>query len=365
MVVALAGLSGCGWRGVNSMPLPGTIGTGAGSYEITAQMTDVANIEQNSRVRVADVTVGTVTKIERQGWHALLTMRIGGDVDLPANAIARIGQTSLLGTVHVELAPPTVAAPEGKLHNGSLIPLSADASYPTTEQTLSAISMLFNGGGLGQIQEINTALATAFNGREGDLRSLFVQLDQFTRYVNDQTGDIIAATESLNKLTGQFADQKPTIDRALQTIPDALAVLKDQRNNLAEAFDQFGKFSALTADSVNQTKAAFVQQMRDIGPVLESLANAGPALTRSLSFLTTIPWPKENIDKWFRGDYGNATVVFDLTLSRLDTAMFTGTRFEGDLTKLELNWGRTIGQTPSPYTKGNPLIAPYRLDQGP
>ena len=34
-------------------------------------MPDVDNIEQNSRVRVGDVTVGNVTKIERQGWHAL------------------------------------------------------------------------------------------------------------------------------------------------------------------------------------------------------------------------------------------------------------------------------------------------------
>jgi phospholipid/cholesterol/gamma-HCH transport system substrate-binding protein len=28
-------------------------------------------------------------------------------------------------------------------------------------------------------------------------------------------------------------------------------------------------------------------------------------------------------------------------------------------------WGRTIGQLPSPATAGNPLIIPYRADQGP
>ena len=62
--------------------------------------------QPNSRVRVGDVTVGNVTKIERQGWHALVTMRIDGDVDLPANATAKLGQTSLLGSLHIELAPP-------------------------------------------------------------------------------------------------------------------------------------------------------------------------------------------------------------------------------------------------------------------
>jgi phospholipid/cholesterol/gamma-HCH transport system substrate-binding protein len=104
---------------------------------------------------------------------------------------------------------------------------------------------------------------------------------------------------------------------------------------------------------------------------LESLANAGPALTRALSFLPTFPFPKETLTNWMRGDYANLTLILDLTLSRIDSGIFTGSRWECDLTWLELQWGRTIGQFPSPCiaggpgTQGNPLVAPYRLDQGP
>jgi phospholipid/cholesterol/gamma-HCH transport system substrate-binding protein len=141
-------------------------------------------------------------------------------------------------------------------------------------------------------------------------------------------------------------------------------VLKDQRDNLVTAIDAFGRFSALATDSVNKTKDALTQELKDFGPVLESLANAGPALTRSLSFLATYPWPKETITNWVRGDYANLSLIVDLTLSRIDSSFFTGTRWEGNLTELELQWGRTIGQTPSPYTAGNPLIVPYRWDQG-
>jgi len=365
MIVVLAAISGCGWRGLNSLPLPGTQGGGPGSFVIQAQMPDVSNLEQNARVRVADVTVGTVSKIERQGWHALLTMRMNGDVDLPANATAKLGQTSLLGSLHIELAPPTDAPPQGKLHNGSLIPLSHSGAYPTVEQTLAALSMVLNGGGLGQVQDITAALSTAFRGREQDLRSLIGQLDKFTKYVNDQTGDIIAATESLNHLAGQFAAQQPVLDRALQTLPDALAVLNGERTNLVEAADQLGKFSALTVDSVNQTKENLVKELRQVGPVLESLANAGPSLTRSLSLIPTFPFPNDTIEKWQRGDYANLTAIVDLTLSRIDAGIFTGTRWEGNLTELEMQWGRTIGQFPSPYTRSNPLTIPYRWDQGP
>ena len=141
--------SGMQWQGLNSLNLPGTSGGGPGSYVIQAQLPDVVTIKQNSPVRVADVKVGNVTKIEVQDWHALVTMRIDGKVHLPANSTAKVGQTSLLGSMHIELAPPTDQPPEGELKDGSVIPLSRASTYPTTEQTLAAVSILLNGGGLG------------------------------------------------------------------------------------------------------------------------------------------------------------------------------------------------------------------------
>ncbi len=359
------GVSGCTWRGPNSLPLPGTEGRGPGSYQVQAQMPNVGNIQPNTRVRVSDVTVGTVIKIERQGWHALITMKINGDVNLPDNVTAKLGQTSVFGTLHVELAAPTNAPPQGRLHNGSLIRLSHTGTYPTTEQTLAAVSLVLNGGGLGQVHDITEAFSTAFAGRQNDLRSLIQRMDEFIGHLDKQKHDIIAASDSVNNVAGQFAAQQPLLDRALRTIPDALATLKQERDSLAEAFDRLGKFSSLAADSARQTKEALAAEFNDLGQVLQSLANAGPALTRSASMLTTFPWPKENITKAFRGDAANITMVIDLTLSRLDTSFFTGTRWEGNLTELEMQWGRTIGQLPSPATAGNPLVVPYRHDQGP
>ncbi|MHA7664758.1 MCE family protein [Mycolicibacterium sp. HS_4_1] len=358
--------SGCAsWHGLNSVPMPGTAGGGPGSFTIQAQLPDVSTVQENSRVRVGDVNVGTVTKIERQGWHALITIRLAGNVNLPANATAKIGQTSLLGSTHVELAPPANAPAQGRLHDGSLIPLAAGSLYPNTEQTLGALSLLLNGGGLGQVQDITTALSTAFAGRESDLRNLIKQLDEFAGHLNDQTDDIIRATDSMNNVAGRFADQKPVVDKALRTVPDALAVLRDERTNLADALDKLGKFSALAHKAVGQSKDDLIAELKDLGPVLQSLANAGGDMTRALSLLSTFPWAKENVANWFRGDYANLTAVIDLTLSRIDANFFTGTRWEGNLTELEMQWGRTIGQTPSPYTAANPLVIPYQADQGP
>ena len=232
IVACLSAIPGCQWRGLNSLSLPGTEGAGDDSYTIQAQLPDVVVIQQNTRVRVADVNVGNVTKIEVQDWHALVTMRINGNVHLPANSTAKVGQTSLLGSMHIELAPPTDEPPQGELRNGSVIPLSRASTYPTTEQTLASVSILLNGGGLGQLQEINQSFAKALAGREDDMRSLLNQLDTFISQLNAQTDDIIAATDSLNSLAGQVAAKEQSVDKALTTIPQALAVLSQSRRQV-------------------------------------------------------------------------------------------------------------------------------------
>ena len=58
-----------------------------------------------------------------------------------------------------------------------------------------------------------------------------------------------------------------------------------------------------------------------------------------------------------RGDYANLTAVIDLTLSRLDSSFFTGTRFECNLTELELQWAAPSARCPAHAPRGA-LITP-------
>lgn len=368
--LAVAALSSCSamrdFRGANSLPLPGKTGAGPDAYTVQVQMPDAQNLKENARVQYKDVLVGNIAKIQRQGWHALVTVTLEPSADIPENATATIGQTSLLGTLHLEFNEPKGIAPKGKLHNGSVIPLSSAGAYPSTEQTLGALSLLLNGGGLGQVEDITQALSVATNGRDKDLKSLIGQLDKFTAYLDDQKDDIIKAFDSFNTLVGQLGDQKPVLDKALATIPKGLKVLDDESKTLSDALGTFGpEFSELTADILEPTKDNLIKELNDVGPVLKSLADSGLALTRGLDYLTVPLFSKPPTSKWVRGDYGNLTAIIDLTLSRIDSSLFVGSRWEGNLTELEMQWGRTLGVTPSPYTARNPLVAPYQFQQGP
>ena len=58
-IAATASLCSCAnWQGLNSLPMPGTEGSGPGWFEVQAQMPDVNTIQPNTRVRLGDVDVG-------------------------------------------------------------------------------------------------------------------------------------------------------------------------------------------------------------------------------------------------------------------------------------------------------------------
>ena len=242
-----------------------------------------------------------------------------------------------------------------------MIPLSSASTYPTTEQTLASVSVLLNGGGLGQLQEINQTFAKALAGRENDMRSLLTQLDTFIANLNSQTDDIIAATESLNSLAGQVAAKDETVDRALTDDPAGACRAGGVRDKLAERGRLRSASSARSPPRRStRPRSRWCPTCATSRRCCGNSPTPGPRSPRALDFLSTYPWVKSTIPNWFSGDFANITLVVDLTLSRIDSSLFTGTRWEGDLTELELQWGRTIGQMPSPYTAGNPLIAPYR-----
>ncbi|WP_072687005.1 MCE family protein [Rhodococcus marinonascens] len=348
-------LSGCEWEGLNSLPLPGTEGRGDDAYTVEIQMPNVTTLTQNSPVRVNDVTVGTVTGIDVQGWHALVSVSINGDVQLPANATAKIGQTSLLGSQHVELAPPVDTAAEGRLENGDVIPIERAGAYPTTEQTLSSLSVVLNGGGIAQIRDITQELNAALGGREEAIRDLLPQLDQLVTSLDQQKGDIIGAMEGLDRLSGTVNAQKATLDAALEGIPPALEVLVEQRQNLTTALVEVGKLSDTVTRLVESSGEELKANLRNLTPVLRELANSGSALTEVLTLMLTYPFPMKTMDDAIKGDYANLMMMIDMTNERIDNNFLTGTALGGSLGGVEGAVGALAGVAGE---SGDPLRAP-------
>ncbi|MFD7051048.1 MCE family protein [Streptomyces mirabilis] len=309
-------LSGCEFNGWYDVQLPGGAASDGHAYHVTVEFRDVLDLVPQSAVKVNNVTVGAVEKVELDGWHARVRLRVADSVKLPANAVAELRQTSMLGEKYVALSAPTGTAPMGRLGDGDRIPLSRSGRNPEIEEVLSALSALLNGGGVAQLKTITVELNKALDGRENRVRSLLKELNTFIGGLDDQRKDIVHALEAVDRLAGRLGKEKKTIAQAVDTMPPALKVLADQRRDLTRMLTALSKLGTTGTKVVNASHDDTVANLKQLRPILQQLNKAGDDLPNSLELLTTYPFPRNAVDA-VKGDYVNLDITADLNLSDL------------------------------------------------
>jgi virulence factor Mce-like protein len=318
--------TGCAFQGINSLPLPGAVGRGSDAVIYHVQIANIATLESNSPVLMNDVVVGSVGRMAVKDWHANVEISVKPDVVIPANAVASVGQTSLLGSMHLALNPPLGQQPEGKLSPGATIGLNESSTYPTTEETLSSLSVVVNAGGLGQLGDVVHTFNAALSGREQDWRDLVTQLDTFIGTLDQQRQSLVDTINALNRVASKFADRRDVINEALQRIPRALEVLDRERPNLTTALTKLGQFSDTANRLVNDTQADLVNNLKNLQPTLQALADVGPDFDASIAYATVFPYGQNLIDRAVRGDFINLFATVDISGPRLRKSIFLGTR---------------------------------------
>jgi phospholipid/cholesterol/gamma-HCH transport system substrate-binding protein len=365
LLFVLAGLvlASCDWRGIANMPLPVGRGTGSNHMTIYVQMPDTLALNTNSRVRVADVWVGTVRDIRLKNWVATLTLDVDPTVKLPANATAKIGQTSLLGTQHVELAAPKNPSPR-PLKSGDTIPLMNSSAYPTVERTLASVAVILTGGGIANLDVIQTEILNILDGHVDQVREFLSRLDTFVGELNRRRDDLTRAIDSTNQLLTIVANHNDTLDRVLTDIPPMIQHFADTRQLFADATESLGRFSDVANRVLSDTRPNLHQSLQSLQRPLEQLERAAPFVIGALKLGLTAPFDIDDVEKVIRGDYVNVSGALDLTLSTFDNTLLSGTGLSGALRALEQAWGRDpntmipdVRYTPNPNdAPGGPLV---------
>lgn len=356
-------LSSCGWRGIANVPLPGGPGTVDGHSTIYIQMSDTLGLNANSRVRVADVFVGRVRAIELRNWVPTLTVDLNPGIQLPRNVFARVGQTSLLGSQHVELDEPANPSPQ-PLRNGDTITLENSKPFPTIETTLAGISGILTGGGVPNIEKIQSEVYNILNGRADQIREFLNRLDTFTDQLNQQREDITRAIKSSDELLSVVAKRNDTLDRVLTEVPPLVEHFNKTQDLFSNAVLALGRLSKAADTTLSGSNANIHTNLVTLQRALKQIAKTSPNLVPAMKLLLTLPFPIDNIPKVIRGDYMNLSLHLDLTLSALDNGVLTGTGLSGMARALEQSWGRDpatmipdVRFTPNPATApGGPRV---------
>jgi phospholipid/cholesterol/gamma-HCH transport system substrate-binding protein len=314
LTAAILGVAGCG--GLQNVPLPGGADTGANPYRVTAEFSDVLELVPQSLVKVNDVSVGAVREItlDPDTWRAMVTLELNRSVELPANAIARVRTTSLLGEKFVELAAPSAEPPQGRLADGAVIPPSRTSRATDVEEVLGALSLLLNGGGVDQIRTIATELNAALSGNERQLRALLADLNTLVSGLDARKTEINRALDALNRLSATLARQRGQIATALDGLAPGLQVLADQRTQLTGTLQALDRLSVVATGTINRSRDDLIADLQLLRPTLQQLAAAGRDLPNALELIATYPFTDGAAREAFIGDYSNLYVRADLNL---------------------------------------------------
>nr|WP_090345457.1 MCE family protein [Mycolicibacterium malmesburyense]CRL77881.1 virulence factor Mce family protein [Mycolicibacterium malmesburyense] len=333
-------VSACQFNGLNSLNMPGTAGHGDGSFTVSVELPDISSLPQNSPVKVDDVTVGSVSGIkpvqrDDGTFYALVQLSLDGSVHLPANATATVGQTSLLGSRHLELAEPVAERPIGSLGPNSRIGIENTGNYPSTEDVLSSLAIVVNNGNLGVLQDITDETYAAIAGRAGQFAAFLPRLAELAAGLNAQAHDIATAMEKVNRLAGRLAGGRDKIERALVTLPSATRVLNDNGHRIVDAFAALKRLADVSAPLLAQTKADFAADLVHAYAVVKALSDNAETLVDALPILPAFPIPlNEGLPRAVRGDFLNVFATFDLTVRRMGENFFTTSTLDPNMKRL-------------------------------
>nr|WP_228822659.1 MCE family protein [Nocardia cyriacigeorgica] len=315
-------MASCSSDGIYSIPLPGGADVGSDPMHIDIRFDDVLDLVPQSAVKVEGVPVGRVEEISlaEDGWTANVSTVVNSSVDLPANALAEVRQSNLLGEKFIELSAPDGDASGPRLADGAVIPLTNTRHATEVEQVLGALSLLLNGGGVAQLQPIVSELNKALGGREDRVRAVLEQANTLIGGLEDQVDDITRALDGLETLSNRVAAQTRQLDQILDELPEGIRILEQQRPQLIALLAQLDRVGRAGFDVIDTAKDDLIRDLRALRPALQELGRAAPDLVTALPLVPTYPFPDSTLEGTFGGQVNTWLSVdqqIGVTLSNL------------------------------------------------
>ncbi|HLF70450.1 MAG TPA: MCE family protein [Actinomycetota bacterium] len=265
----------------------------SGTITLSADFNDVGDLVRGAGVQTSDIKIGSVTGIELEGTHARVTMRISDKTPLPSNTGAVVRSTSLLGEKFVDLRPP-VAGKQGRLRDGSRIPLSRTGRAAGLDDALIKLGQILEGAEPEDLGIFIHSAATIVDGKQDQIGRVLEQLRLLTDTVAQHRTDIGASVDNLGTALDTLADGSATISSALKSGAAATRILGDQQGDLDRLLVSLDRFASVSADLMSATHTSTDASLKDLRLILDKVMLTTDDLSRTLTSLATFThlWPK-------------------------------------------------------------------------
>ncbi|OHU64946.1 MlaD family protein [Mycobacteroides chelonae] len=238
-------LSGCATNGLGDLPLPAP-GIGSGGYRLTALFSNVLNLPDSAKVKLAGADVGQVDEMYVRNFTAVTTLRILDGVRLPKGSTAELRSATPLGDVFVSIRPPAGASTDGPLlKEGDTIGLDSTAAAATVEAVLSSAALASNGGSMRNLTNVVNGFGKATGDQGRAFGDLINDSNQLLATLNSRSAQI---SEALTQ-TSQLADQ---VDAKNQVVTDIVKAAGPATETLASNTAQLSELLLMMGDTTRQ-----------------------------------------------------------------------------------------------------------------
>ncbi|WP_067488161.1 MCE family protein [Actinomadura hibisca] len=278
-LAAAVGAGGCSYK---------TAGAPGGDLTLTATFDDAQGLVAGHSVKMSDVNIGSVTKVELAGYKSRTTLSIKDGIRLPQGTRAEIKVTSLLGENYVDLALP----PGGSMDRGPYLADNAaiaDTSVqPAFEQVVGQTGPLLKALAGDDIATVVNAGATALEGQGGKLNTTVAKSADLLKLFSDQRRELGAAVDQFAQLGRSLARGSDALERAPEELEKTTRLLNDNKHRILATVDKLTRMAAQLNDKVLEGRVArFRTLLNDLDPVIAQLGNNRTRLTRLVDGLVT------------------------------------------------------------------------------
>ncbi|HEY8059013.1 MAG TPA: MCE family protein [Acidimicrobiales bacterium] len=213
-----------------------------------AELDDATGLRVNDAVKIAGVEVGSVTGIDIEHGHAVVSFEVDDGTVLPSSTRSGVRWRSVLGQKYLYLYPGERGAP---LEPGDRIPIEQSVPSADVGDFLNALGPVLQAldpddanafvqavsegvsGNEAQVRSLiddSSSLATVLGGLDGQVGSIITNLDDVAGAVarrddavdellvnlSSLSGDLAGRNQSLNALITDFADVQHRLERLLR-----------------------------------------------------------------------------------------------------------------------------------------------------
>lgn len=266
--------------------------------EIIGLFEQVGDLVENANVQSSDVEVGTVQKIELQGWNAEVTMCIQPEERIPEDAKLVVRTTSLLGEKFVDIQTTTPGPPF--LADGDILDTDQTGKATELEEVFAKLAGVLGAGNLEQINRFTSAQAKILGENADELREVLFRLNDFTGTLAGRKDEIAASVDSLDSVAQTLLGDSSVLEQFLESFSESSAVLNRQSRGLERLLIALDEFTNVSVRLLDQTEEGLSQQFEDLRPVLSTAVANSQNLHATLRTLATFA-------EWFPetapGDY--------------------------------------------------------------